>query len=63
MSNAKARIMNHYVDDAVVATCMDTRLNDEIGIQEWGEELYGLVDRLKTKKLVINFQNVIFMSS
>ena len=63
MSNDKPRIMNHYVDDAVVATCMDTRLNDEIGIQAWGEELYGLVERLKTKKLVINFQNVVFMSS
>ena len=63
MSNARARIMSHYVDDAVVATCMDNRLNDEIGIQAWGEELYGLVDSAKTTKLVINFQNVVFMSS
>ena len=33
MSNAQTRIMSHYIDDAIVATCMDTRLNDEIGIQ------------------------------
>lgn len=63
MSNAKIRIMVRYLDDAVIAACMDTRLNDEIGIQAWGEELYNLVDNLKGKKLVVNFQNVIFMSS
>lgn len=63
MSNGKVRIMSHHVDDVMVSTCMDTRLNDEIGIQAWGEELYALIDGLKCKKLVINFQNVVFMSS
>lgn len=63
MSSAKIRVMVRYIEDAVVASCMDTKLNDEIGIQAWGEELYRLVDTLKGKKLVVNFSNVSFMSS
>ena len=63
MSNPKVRIMVRYIDDVVVAACMDNRLNDEIGIQAWGEELYNLVNSMKGDKLVINFQNVVFMSS
>lgn len=63
MSNPRVRIMVRYVDDAVVAACLDSKLNDEIGIQAWGEELYNLVENLKGKKLVVNFSNVAFMSS
>lgn len=63
MSSPKVRIMVRYIDDAVVAACLDAKLNDEIGIQAWGEELYNLVENLKGKKLVVNFSNVAFMSS
>lgn len=63
MSGAKVRIMVRYLDDVAVASCMDTKLSDELGIQAWGEELYALVANLKGKKLVVNFQNVVFMSS
>jgi len=63
MSSSRARIMVRYTDGAAVACCMDTKLNDEIGIQAWGDELYGLVDTMKGDKLVVNFSNVAFMSS
>lgn len=55
--------MVRYIDDAAVAACLDTKLSDELGIQAWGEELYNLVDNHKGRKLVVNFQNVVFMSS
>lgn len=63
MSNSRVRIMVRYQDDAAVASCMDTKLSDELGIQAWGEELYNLVDNHKGKKLVVSFSNVVFMSS
>ncbi|MDD3587496.1 MAG: STAS domain-containing protein [Thermoguttaceae bacterium] len=63
MSGAKVRIMVRYIDDVAVANCMDTKLSDELGIQAWGEELYALVASQRGKKLVVNFQNVVFMSS
>lgn len=59
----KKHIVVHFVDDALVAVCADMKLNDEVGIQAWGEELYSLVETMKTDKLVIDFSKVAFMSS
>ena len=58
-----AKIIARHLDNAVVAMCMDTKLNDELGIQAWGEELYALVENAKVDRVVVNFQQVTFMSS
>ncbi len=62
-SDSRVRIMVHYNEDAAIASCLDTKLSDEIGIQAWGDELYKLLENHKGHKLVVNFQNVVFMSS
>jgi len=46
-----------------VVTFNDSKIIDEAEIQEFGQELYDLVDREKRKKIVLNFGNVEFLSS
>ncbi len=63
MSTPRVHVVASYSQDALIANCQDTKLNDEVGIQAWGEELYHLVDTMKGDKIVVNFSSVSFMSS
>jgi anti-sigma B factor antagonist len=46
-----------------VITFNDSKIIDESEIQEFGQELYDLVEREGRKKIVLNFANVEFLSS
>ena len=57
-----SRIEVKKVNDVVVVTCLDPKLNDEYTIQEWGDQL-GAVAETVTKALIIDFSKVKFLSS
>ena len=46
-----------------VVTFNDSKIIDEVEIQEFGQELYDLVERDERKKIILNFGNVEFLSS
>ena len=46
-----------------VVTFNDSKIIDEAEIQEFGQELYDLVEREGKKKIILNFGNVEFLSS
>ena len=50
-------------DKVTVVTFNDSKIIDEAEIQEFGQELYDLVEREGRKKIVLNFGNVEFLSS
>ncbi len=60
---AQQRIDVKKVADISIATCRDMKLNDDLVIQEWGDQLIGLLDDKACRKLLINFERVLFMSS
>lgn len=56
--------MVRYTDDVALVECLDTRLNEELTIQSWGDELYAMLDNIGgSSKVVLNFENVQFLSS
>ncbi|MBR4834870.1 MAG: STAS domain-containing protein [Thermoguttaceae bacterium] len=64
MSDSKVHLMVRYVDDAAIADCLDVKLNEELSIQSWGDEIYALIQSCnEEKRVVVNFSNVKFMSS
>ncbi|MDR2169643.1 MAG: STAS domain-containing protein [Planctomycetaceae bacterium] len=60
---AQQRIDLKKIADVTIATCRDMKLNDDLVIQEWGDQLLGLLDDKTCRKLLINFEKVLFMSS
>ena len=65
MGLANAHTMTRYIQKAAVIDCLDAKLNEELTIQAWGEELNSIVANLPKDRdrVVVNFQNVQFMSS
>ena len=65
MGLSNARTMTRYIGSAAVIDCLDVKLNEELTIQAWGEELNSIVANLPKDKdrVVVNFQSVKFMSS
>ena len=57
------RIRINDSGQVTVVTFNDSKIIDEVEIQEFGQELYDLVDRQDRKKIVLNFSNVEFLSS
>ena len=51
------------VGNVTVVHFRDSRITDDLNIQELGEELFHLVEAEKRKKLVLNFAGVDFLSS
>lgn len=49
--------------DITIAVCRDTKLNDDLVIQEWGDQLLALVADPTSRKILVNFERVLFMSS
>ena len=60
-----ARTMTRYEGTAAVVDCLDAKLNEEMTIQAWGDELKRVLDSTPKDKdrFIVNFQNVKFMSS
>jgi len=57
------RIKVNESGKVTVVTFNDSKIIDEAEIQEFGQELYDLVERENRKKIVLNFGNVEFLSS
>jgi len=57
------RIDVKKVADVTIATTLDMKLNDDLSIQEWGDQLLALLDDSECKKLLVSFERVLFMSS
>ena len=60
---SQERIDVKKVADITIATCRDMKLNDDLVIQEWGDQLIALLDDRACRKLLVNFERVLFMSS
>jgi anti-sigma B factor antagonist len=57
------RIKTNESGQVTVVTFNDSKIIDEAEIQEFGQELYDLVERQGRKKIILNFGNVEFLSS
>ena len=57
------RIDVKMVADITIATTLDMKLNDDLSIQEWGDQLLALLDNSECRKLLVSFERVLFMSS
>jgi anti-sigma B factor antagonist len=57
------RLTVDTVGDVVVVGFVDRRILDEANIQIIADQLFGLVDDEKQRKLLLNFGNVEYMSS
>ena len=51
------------VGDVTVARFVDKKILDENNIQMIGNQLFGLIDQDKRKKIVLDFSNVEYLSS
>jgi anti-sigma B factor antagonist len=57
------RVEVHEVGDISVVQFSDRKILDETNIQELGKELFQLVEEESRHKLLLNFNNVEFLSS
>ena len=57
------RIKINESNKVTIVTFNDSKIIDEAEIQEFGQELYDLVEREGRKKIILNFGNVEFLSS
>jgi anti-sigma B factor antagonist len=57
------RIDVSKIGDVTVVKFVDKKILDEAGIQELGAELFSLVEHDNRRSIVINFDNVDFLSS
>lgn len=58
-----ATLLTRKHDDVLVAYFQDVRIIDATRIQSLGQELNDLVVNAENRKIILNFQNVSFMSS
>ncbi len=57
------RLLVEAVDDVTVVTFKDKKILDEAVIQEVGDQLFSLVDKQYKTRLLLNFENVEYLSS
>jgi len=62
MEERKQRIMAEQRGNVSVINFLDKKILDEMHIQEIGEELFGMIEKGKTRML-LNFENVDYLSS
>lgn len=58
-----ATLLNRVEGNALIIYFQDVRIIDESRIQSLGQEMTDLVNSTENKNVVLNFQNVSFMSS
>jgi len=56
-------LLIHEVGDVTVVHFRDSRITEDLSIQELGQELFQLVEVEKRNKLALNFAGVDFLSS
>ena len=57
------RLTVSEVGDVTVVRFVDRKILDELNIQELGQEMFQLVEEDKKARLLLNFQQVEFLSS
>lgn len=57
------RLILSEVGDVTLVRFVDHKILDATAIEELGDELVGLVDHANRKRLLLNFENVTFLSS
>jgi anti-sigma B factor antagonist len=57
------RIDVSKIHDVTVVKFVDKKILDEAGIQELGTELFALVEQDNRRSILLNFENVDFLSS
>src|SRR5947209_935850 len=62
-SQPRRRLEVEEIGDVTVVNFLDKKILDEQNIQLIGEQLFGLVDEGKRRKLLLNFSNVEYLSS
>lgn len=62
-TTAYRRIEIHEVGDVTVVRFLDSKIIEDINIQEIGAELFALVETEQRKKILINFAGVDFFNS
>ncbi len=58
-----ATLLTRSEDDVLLAYFQDVRIIDESRINGLGQELMELINNSSNEKIILNFQNVSFMSS
>ena len=59
----RRRLEVEDIGDVTVVNFIDKKILDEQNIQIIGEQLFNLVDELNRRKLLLNFNNVEYLSS
>jgi anti-sigma B factor antagonist len=59
----RQRLVVEDIGDITVVNFVDKKILDDQNIQLIGDDLFRLVDELGRRKLLLNFENVEFMSS
>ena len=59
----RRRLEVEDINDVTVVNFIDKKILDEQNIQIIGEQLFSLVDTEGVKKMLLNFQNVEYLSS
>lgn len=63
MEKKKRRLLCEPHGDVTVVYFTERKILDELNIKEIGEELFDLVETHNKKKLLVNFENVEYLSS
>ena len=63
MSKAKHRLEVENNGEVTLVNFIDRKILDEQNIQKIGEDMFSLVDELHRKKILLNFDNVEYLSS
>src|SRR5215217_5075929 len=59
----RRRLEVEHIGDVTVVNFVDKKILDEQNIQIIGEQLFGLVDEEGSRKILLNFSNVEYLSS
>jgi anti-sigma B factor antagonist len=63
MEKKKRRLLCEPHGDVTVVYFVERKILDELNIKEIGDELFDLIDNHGKRKLLINFENVEYLSS
>ena len=63
MLTGKRRFHLEQFGDVTIAKFVDTRILDEVNIQEIGDHMFGLIDEQGRRKIILDFSQVEYLSS
>ena len=63
MEERKQRLILEPRGDVTIVSFLDKKILDEVHIQEIGEELFEAIEKKGKTKMLLNFENVDYLSS